>query len=86
MLADVIPSCSECARRTYTDWLKKLKTGDTVLVRNNALHFRGVVSSSTERYVLLDNLKFRRCDGWLVGHWRNKNTLRLVRTQEDQRS
>jgi hypothetical protein len=71
-------------KQPYTRWLESLKGGDVVRVRNGAQRFRGRVTNSTPSFICVECLKFRRCDGWLSGHYK-KRQLRLIQSPDAMR-
>jgi hypothetical protein len=63
-------------------WLSHVKRGDTVIVRNRAVHFDGLVTDATPCYLFLGKLKFRRLDGELI-NTRGRLRLQLVERADE---
>lgn len=70
---------------TNEEWLKQLKAGDSVLVRNGRVHFPGTISNATPCYLFIGKLKFHRAHGWQTKRQRAKvyrMKLRIVRNEK----
>lgn len=71
---------------TNTEWLKQLKAGDVVLVRNGQAHFPGTLTNTTPCFLFIGKLKFHRISGWQTKAQRKRVYRMKLRIVMDEKT